>query len=242
MNFNIEYEVINGEKLLVMRPVDQLSDGTYDTLKPYIEGMGGHWRERVQGFAFTLKAFEMDENKKWKELTQFFPTPDVVARQVIKHSGLENVDRAVILEPSAGSGALLKALPDKEGFIKYVVEPDEKNIKELKRQGYSVNECTFEQFYDNAMSKDLKFTHVIMNPPFSQSRDVIHVMKAYDLLKDGGRLVAIVSENSLYYKNRYSALFSRWLKDVNAYIEHVSTGSFKESGTMVDTVIVVINK
>ena len=67
-------------------------------------------------------------------------------------------------------------------------------------------------------------------------------MKAYDLLKDGGRLVAIVSENSLYYKNRYSALFSRWLKDVNAYIEHVSTGSFKESGTMVDTVIVVINK
>lgn len=241
MRFEVSKEYIDNTTVMIVRPVEKLSDTEYDNIKFTVEGMGGHWRERVNGFVFYNAYIQRTVEHKVKEDLQFFPTPKSVANRVAELSGIRDLlhMNLRILEPSAGDGALLKKLPLATNHKYTVIEPYEPNVKKLKKLGFSVLKCSFEEYCQNTTDK---FTHIIMNPPFSRSRDVIHVMKAYDLLEKGGRLVAIISENSMYYSNKYSVAFSKWLKNVNATIEPVSPGSFKESGTMVDTVIIVINK
>lgn len=43
----------NEDNLLILKPVNKLSDEQYDRLKPVIENMGGHWREKIKGVYFS---------------------------------------------------------------------------------------------------------------------------------------------------------------------------------------------
>lgn len=247
MNFELSFETINKDNLMVMRPTDEMTDATYDKLKQYMEGMGGHWRERVRGFVFYTQNLKRNSFQNWKESNQFFPTPEHVANRVYQLSGLSNWSllhdgRPIVLEPSAGTGSLLHEIPSDINCKFYIVEPEIHNAKQLEDEGYDVNRCTFEKFYSSAVKTNTRFTHVLMNPPFSQSRDIKHTLMAYDLLEPDGRLVSIISENAMYYANEYSNKFRQWINDTNAIIEPISSTAFKESGTTVDTVIIVVNK
>lgn len=212
-----------------------------------MENMGGHWRERVKGFVFSTDIMKRDDYSQWKEDNQFFPTPKAVAKRVAELSGVKEYaykDRPSILEPSAGHGALLEQL---DSFVKktssfYVVEPNEENADELNKLGYEVERMSFERFYNKHIHEKEHITHVVMNPPFSFSRDIKHTMMAYELLRPNGVLVSVVSENSLYYDNDNTKEFNDWLKEHNAYIEPIPYGAFKESGTTVDTVIIKVVK
>lgn len=77
-----------------------------------------------------------------------------------------------------------------------------------------------------------------MNPPFTKSQDVKHILKAYSLLKDGGRLVSLASAS---ITTREGTVYDE-LRSLNPEFIDVEDGAFKESGTMVNTVIVIINK
>lgn len=243
MNFDVTYECIDNAILLVFRPSEQLTDYEYDKLKPYMESMGGHWRERLKGFVFSLNSLERNEYSRWKEDIQYFPTPKSVAKRVIELAELDNCKyKPYILEPSAGTGNLLDAIPNNIEYDLHAIEPECINANTLKEKGYKVELCSFEEFYNKYKGTERAITHVIMNPPFSLGRDIHHTRLAYELLKEGGTLVSIVSENSLYYDNEDSMKFNKWLKQCNAHIEPIPNGAFKESGTTVDTVIIKIIK
>jgi predicted RNA methylase len=215
-------------------------------LKPIIEHLGGHWREKIQKFVFYTNVedvlFDAIENGvdvtdryRYQELTQFYPTPKKVAQRVIELAEIS--DKMSVLEPSAGTGALLDEITKKVCVIG--VEPLAENSAVLLKKGYPHITCTFEAF---ARDTDLKVDRVVMNPPFSGQRDAIHTMMAYNLLKTGGILTAIVSENSLYYQTETSEKFRKFLERVNAVIEPIPPNSFEESGTTIETVIVKIVK
>ena len=247
MNFKISFTDVDNLEFLVLNPCDKLSDTEYDKLKPYLEGMGGHWREKVGGFVFSLESISRDMYLQWQEDNQFFPTPKAVAKRLIELSGIKEYsynNKPFILEPSAGQGSLLDELQIgiDLNYSEYVVEPNECNAEVLNNKGHVVQLMTFEEFYAKHKNDEKHITHIIMNPPFSKGRDIKHTMMAYDLLIPGGTLVAVVSENSLYYKNENTDKFNDWLKKHNAYIESVPYGSFKDSGTTVDTVIIKIVK
>ena len=76
----------------------------------------------------------------------------------------------------------------------------------------------------------------------SQQRDAIHTMMAYDLLEKGGTLVSIISENCMYYNTEISEKFRLFLGEVGATEYEVPFSAFEESGTMIDTRIIVITK
>ena len=82
-----------------------------------------------------------------------------------------------------------------------------------------------------------------MNPPFENLQDVDHVMKAYNNLKDGGRIVAIMSESPFFRSDKKSTDFLEWL-DTVGWSEKLPEGSFKDAlkTTGVNTRIVVIDK
>lgn len=243
---NADIKLVKGENDLYYLSLGNMSDAEYDEVKPIVEHLNGHWRERYGCFVFgedvselLLEALcygvDISEDYRWREENQFYPTPMRVAKRVVELAEVEN--GMSILEPSAGTGNLLDCLPKGDYFIS-CIEPMTMNCEVLKKKGYMVNQSTFEDVYN----KLPLFDRVIMNPPFSGQRDIKHVTMAYHLLKPDGVLCAVISENALYYKTKTTENFKSFLKDINAYVEPVPSCSFEESGTTIETVLIKLRK
>lgn len=82
---------------------------------------------------------------------------------------------------------------------------------------------------------------VVMNPPFAREQDAEHIVRAYAVLKPGGRLVSVCSAGVKFRTTKKTAAL-RALAEAHGEIIDLPAGSFKESGTQVNTCIVVINK
>ena len=84
-----------------------------------------------------------------------------------------------------------------------------------------------------------------MNPPFSNFQDLKHVVHAYSMLEKGGILVAIIGANSLVRSqcNKEAGECVEILRSGKKFeVIPLPSGSFTESGTNVDTVILKIQK
>ena len=222
--------------------IPKISDELYDKLVVAIDAIGGTWSERQRGFIFAYdptekikeiiidKTFDLTEEKIWKERIQFYPTPTKIARQMVDLAEL--VDGDIVLEPSAGRGAILDLFPN---YVKKVaVELDESNVKVLHQKGHQV-------FWGDFLTMEgLECTKVIMNPPFSKNQDIKHIMHAYNLLKPNGILVAIINENTLLRgtTNELCGRFLSVLDSIKHEIIHLPEGTFAESGTMINTAII----
>ena len=218
----------------------------YDKLKPIIEYLGGHWREKVKKFVFKNdvekiifdcieNGVDVTEKYKWQEKTQFYPTPEKVAKRVVELAEIK--EGMSLLEPSAGRGNLLDVIPVFCNIL--CVEPLIENSDILRKKGYNHTVETFESFKENTTQK---FDRIVMNPPFAGQKDALHLMMAFELLEQKGVLTAIISENALYYQTDISDTLRSFLKEHNAYIENIPSNAFEESGTTIETVIVKIKK
>lgn len=248
INYLVKEISIDGRPLWHLSTRPAMSDKEYDAVKYRLERLGGHWRERFGGFVFdtdptpalrnpaTWEPIEHSEYEHWKIMRQFYPTPAPVAERVVELCEIN--DEHTVLEPSAGKAALLKPLHRTERI--QTVEIDGVLAMGLRDMGYAVINSSFEDAV--AAGKISPVDRIVMNPPFSQQRDIKHIMLAYELIKEGGILVAIMSENDLYYDTPLTKQFNAFLKDKGAYIEAVPMRAFAESQTSVDTVIVKIKK
>jgi 16S rRNA G1207 methylase RsmC len=81
-----------------------------------------------------------------------------------------------------------------------------------------------------------------MNPPFEEGQDIDHVQFAYENLDNGGKMAAIMSEGPFFRSDRNSTNFREWLEKVGGRSIILPAGTFKESGTMVNTRMVIIEK
>lgn len=88
------------------------------------------------------------------------------------------------------------------------------------------------------------YDKIIMNPPFENGQDIDHVKHAYELLKPGGRVVAIMSEGPFFRGDKKATGFREWLDEVGGYSKKLPEGAFKNSerSTGVRTRLVVIEK
>lgn len=82
---------------------------------------------------------------------------------------------------------------------------------------------------------DSGYDRIVMNPPFSKGRDITHVRHAYDLLRPGGRLVAIIGEGAFFHSNKNAESFRTWLDDLGATSERLPEGSFMDPALPVNT-------
>jgi hypothetical protein len=90
---------------------------------------------------------------------------------------------------------------------------------------------------------DSGYDRIIMNPPFSKGRDIQHVRHAYELLRPGGRLVAIMGEGAFFHGNKAAEFPHGW---TGATSERLPDGSFMDPSLPVNTGVaarmVVIDK
>ena len=81
-----------------------------------------------------------------------------------------------------------------------------------------------------------------MNPPFENLQDIDHVLHAFKFLKPGGRLVAVMSPGPFFRKDRKCQDFREWFDSLGGEAVDLPEGSFKESGSGINTKLVVIDK
>jgi type I restriction-modification system DNA methylase subunit len=86
------------------------------------------------------------------------------------------------------------------------------------------------------------FDRIVMNPPFAKQADIAHVAHALSFLKPGGRLVAITTPSWQTSATEKAKAFRALLdaQDI-ATVSELPDGSFKESGTGVSTVLLVVD-
>lgn len=156
------------------------------------------------------------------EKFDFYPTPDELVERVQELANIK--DKETILEPSVGTGSLLKNL--NKTYI-CCVEINEVLATILQEKGYNVYNCAFEDF----VFTDAKYDKIIMNPPFGKRLDAKHIVRAFnEFLKDGGTLVAIHSSSIKGTTDKYSKEFQKLYDRYGVLQEDYTNNEFKNSG------------
>ncbi|WP_157978917.1 class I SAM-dependent methyltransferase [Nocardia aurea] len=230
---------------------EQLSTGDYKKVNRIIEAMGGRWSRRERAHVFpdddpaeiiaAARASGKIPNTDRKVLEAFFATPEGLARHVTSggHSDIAGLDAgAHVLEPSAGDGALVRAILEANPDVHVTaVEPDHERAAAIGRDPrVTVVVSSFEQF---AATASRQFAVVVMNPPFAlpgrPTAWMDHLDAAWDLLIDGGQLLAIAPGNYTFRTDRkYRAM--RELITAHGDYEELPSNAFATSGTQVDSV------
>lgn len=170
---------------------------------------------------------------------QLVPTTRQVARQVIELADIQPGHR--ILEPSAGTGALLDAairagLGFDCGVRVVAVEVNREladALLEMRARWLYANDANFEvRCADFLSCRDLgTFHRIVMNPPFENGDDIRHIEHARRMLKPGGRLVSVCA-NGPRQRERLLPVADTWVD--------LPPGSFQQSGTMVNVAILML--
>ena len=169
---------------------------------------------------------------------QLFPTPPEVAARMVQLAQIE--DGQEVLEPSAGTGALIDAVrvamsKGSAGRCAMVAV----EINQTLAHRLAFNDCLGG---DRVHPKDFldcngdlgTFDRILMNPPFENGSDIKHIQHAVKFLKPGGRLVAICANGP-----RQNATLKPMVWDSDGDWEELPEGTF--TGTGVRTVMLTIN-
>lgn len=232
------------ESNVLKLPQVQFNKKSYGEAKKWIEEAGGRWEGgKTQGFIFDFDAqrvFDILHSGKRCNIQQefqFFETPKEVADWLVMLTGgITSGSR--ILEPSAGRGAIVKAiLRNCPGATIDCYELMPENREILGKVG-GVN-IRGENFLDE---EEGEWDYIVANPPFSGNQDVDHVMHMYEHLAVGGVCAAITSQHWKMGSERKCVEFRDFLQKIGANIIDIDAGEFKESGTGVATTAVVFHR
>lgn len=176
-----------------------------------------------------------------KKFGAFNTSPDLAARV----AGFAEIRQGqTVLEPSAGTGELAKVARAKGAAVQCVeIQPG--LAHELAHvHGFRTRCGDFLHMTPAALGQ---FDLVLMNPPFDRGRDCDHVRHAWQFVKPGGKLVAIMSARAEHGEDaRHRALHkliaeaeSCWGRDP---WHDLPPGSFAHAGTNVNTVALTLRK
>lgn len=159
---------------------------------------------------------------------QFYATPPDVVRALLRdinwRPGMQ------VLEPSSGEGAIVRALPAIVSVTAIEIHP--------QRAAYSGAICANFLTYQLPETFDV----VVMNPPFFGTHWMDHVRKAFEHLKPGGRLRAVLPASAEVNETAKHIEFRTWATKHDARWLNLPPESFASSGTNVQTVILHLRK
>jgi len=214
----------------------------YLEVASHLKFLGGKWKSgKIKGFVFDREIKSIDEllgdNIKKKKDLQFFETPVSLARELVELAEVNNyVD---ILEPSAGRGAIIKEIKkvcDRQIQYCEIDKTNRKYLNEIDNLENVTEDGNFLEF------NEMTFDRIIANPPFSKNQDIDHIMHMYDLLRNKGVLISMSSKHWQISRNKKETEFKRFIRYTRAEVVEIEAGRFKDSGTMVGSLIIKIRK
>ena len=223
---------IDGSQL---RLPGQLERKLYERVSKVLKAIGGKWSSAKKAFVFkedvgdlVTSIADSGEFTPDRQTFQFFPTPEALAREIVEIAGIRDGERT--LEPSAGQGNIARFMPSPD-----CVELDPKNRAILEEQGFRVVGDDFMTFEPSE-----PYDVIVMNPPFCKGQDARHILKAVSIAKR--KVVAIASASVLWRNDGPYKELRNVVEQYGGYMRELPDKSFKESGTMVKTALVVIDK
>ena len=159
-------------------------------------------------------------------------TPSAVVERMIQLANIDNNSR--VLEPSAGIGNIADKVKEVTKHIE-VCERMHSFRELLEMKGHSLVGSDFLEY-----NRCNYYDAIIMNPPFSNNQDIIHLKHAYRLLKTGGTLVCITSPHWTFANDRASQDFRTWTEEQGYDAHDLPSGTFEMTG--VRSQIIVIEK
>lgn len=219
----------------------QLDRKLYERTNKALEAAGGKWDRKAKAHLFGAEAAERVEQmlatgqvEVPKDEFNYFPSPPAVVKRLLQLADIKSGMR--VLEPSAGKGAIAYACAD-AGATVDCYELMEANFAALagdQRLG-PVRHMDF-----LAQAPEASYDRVVMNPPFMKQLDIKHVLHALKFLKPTGLLVSVMASSVTFRDNKLTQDFRDLVRARGGDIEALPEGSFKASGTAVNTVIVTI--
>lgn len=185
--------------------------------RQYVERHGIlSWGERQTRIRELEKIAEEEESRN----EQFYPTPqNIIVRYILRNLTLKPGMR--ILEPSAGRGNIVGVI--EEACPKCRIDVAEINAVRrelLELKGYRVIGSDFWELGVASRSGNERpvlgaqyverYDVVAMNPPFDKGVGMAHVKRAWEFLRPGGQLVAILPERNVNGTSRESISFREW--------------------------------
>ncbi len=172
---------------------------------------------------------------KVRAVDQLFPTPRDLAARMADAAEIQPGHR--VLEPSAGTGRLLGAMGDRmierhgerRAGDAVAVEIDYDLAEQLSRD-FPLTRVHCGDFLTLA-DKLGTFDRIVMNPPFARGADIRHIKQAMQMLRPGGRLVAICA-NGPRQQDELRPYASEWIE--------LPDGTFAETGTKVRTAMMLV--
>lgn len=219
----------------LLRLPGQLERKLYERVSKVLKAIGGKWSSAKKAFVFkedvgdlVTSIADSGEFTPDRQTFQFFPTPEALAREIVEIAGIHDGERT--LEPSAGQGNIAKFMPSPD-----CVELDPKNRTILEEHGFRIVGDDFMTFEPSE-----PYDVIVMNPPFCKGQDARHILKAISIAKR--KVVAIASASVLWRNDGQYKELRNVVEQYGGYMRELPDKSFKESGTMVKTALVVIDK
>lgn len=177
----------------------------------------------------------------------FYPTPVSVIDKMFSlvHPGSGDM----ILEPSAGDGAILRQIPrladDRriDNLTVHAIEYNDTLRGYLTEQGFNVIGGDFLVEAPKLLVQGIRYDLILMNPPFENGQPLAHIRAAYDLLHEQGELVAVVPPSVFTNTTGKFLEFQYWIENgVGTYTRHdLPDNAFRESGTNVRAELLYIS-
>lgn len=231
-----------GATTLVL-PEGTLDRKLYEDVNKVLAAHGGVWKRGpkhhvfpVGGIAKLMAAMGTGEVKREKVIRQAFYTPDTVANALVAFSELQNMKAPMVLEPSCGDGALIRAIlraNPTAGVAAFEIDPAAAHGVQLAEGQSGKHVVVTNKDFLTAEVACL-FTHVVVNPPYQRGQAKKHIEHAFEFLRPGGILTAIVPANF--------AVFDLEVEISKISSRDIPAGAFKESGTMIATKMIRLVK
>jgi predicted RNA methylase len=235
-----------------LRLPDQLSRPDYEAVNKVLLALGGKWNRGQRAHVFptdprpALKGFLAGHSapKPPRTAEGYVATPDALADEIVaNYSSVDELAAgSTVLEPSAGDGALVRAIRRAAaGSARIVaVEPNLQRAQLIEAD--EVVTTTLEAY---AATGPGPIHAVVMNPPFAvpgqRSIWIDHLRLAWQLLEPGGRLVSIAPAGYEFrHDRRHRAI--RELVETHGGSKSLDDDAFASQGSAVRTVVVWADK
>jgi phospholipid N-methyltransferase len=162
---------------------------------------------------------------------QLFPTPREIAERMADLAELE--PGLCVLEPSAGTGNLVRAVLDRVDTEVLAYEINGALCNALTRNFPSYKLQARQADFLEVSDFQGCYPRVVMNPPFKNGEDIKHILHGFSMLAPGGRLVALCADGPRQ-REKLMPLADHW--------EELPAGTFAEQGTSVNVALLVMTK
>lgn len=221
-------------------PMTRLDPKLYKRVDDVLKRLGGRWDRKLARHVFggdagqAVAAIMVSGVAPAMNPHAFFETPPDVADLFVEHlSAVNSIEPLMFLEPSAGTGSLVKALRRRfENAYITAFEVDQYRASQIPDHPRTL---VYHKNFLEVVPDDYLVDGVVMNPPFAvegnKTAYIDHIQHAFKFLMPGGILVSVLPSGWNSNRSKKFRQFGEFFSEADGYCFELPEKCFEASGT-----------